>query len=245
MVSFFSCLIVSNIFIDTLLFFETYPFLTFTTRKFIANNVMDLFDTVWLLTISQSFTFIFPYWIYQLYKFNCSSWYKYQLEFFKKSIFISLLSTLVILFITHLIFVPWILQFLAQWEIITSPLLKILIELRVLNYIRWVLAFRYISSSLWFLIFVVLIHLWFLLNTVFVYFLIRTYRKIFVFGILAFLFLLIPPDGLLQFFLVVSIFTLFEVIFFIVCYKINNNFLYYAYIKSIVKISSTKDCEEI
>lgn len=71
--SFCFCLLISSFNIYNILFFETYPFLKFASRKFIVTNVMDLFDVLCLLFFSKAVFFVFPYTMFQLYKFNSSS----------------------------------------------------------------------------------------------------------------------------------------------------------------------------
>lgn len=42
--SFLFCIAIASLNIYYLIFFETYPFVKFETKKFILTNVMDLFD---------------------------------------------------------------------------------------------------------------------------------------------------------------------------------------------------------
>lgn len=112
--SFCFCLLINSFNIYNILFFETYPFLKFTSRKFIVTNVMDLFDVICLLFFSKAFFFIFPYVIFQLYKFNSSSWYTYQCIFFKKCIKFAFISSLLILIFIQISLLPFLLQFLTR-----------------------------------------------------------------------------------------------------------------------------------
>nr|UAD89890.1 Sec-independent protein translocase component TatC [Gracilariopsis chorda] len=220
--SFCFCLLINSFNIYNILFFETYPFLKFTSRKFIVTNVMDLFDVICLLLFSKAFFFIFPYVIFQLYKFNSSSWYTYQCIFFKKCIKFAFISSLLILIFIQISLLPFLLQFLTRWEIHTDSIINIFVEFRLLSYIKWVLTFRYFISSLSFFIFLLFFQLWLLISIEWVYFLIKYYRKVFIFITLFILFLLMPPDGFLQIFLTFLVCTIFEIVFLFVCYKLSN-----------------------
>nr|ATG87358.1 SecY [Gracilaria chouae] len=220
--SFCFCLLINSFNIYNILFFETYPFLKFTSRKFIVTNVMDLFDVICLLFFSKAFFFIFPYVIFQLYKFNSSSWYTYQCIFFKKCIKFAFISSLLILICKSIRTKSSILYILTKWEIKNNHLFTILVEFRIISYIQWVVVFRYSISSFTFLGILLLRHAWVLLKISQIYFLIKHYRKSLIFVILCILFLLTPPDGFLQFLLIMLIFSIFEIVFLLVCYKLHN-----------------------
>nr|YP_010199707.1 Sec-independent protein translocase component TatC [Gracilaria flabelliformis]UAD89665.1 Sec-independent protein translocase component TatC [Gracilaria flabelliformis] len=221
-ISFLLCIFIASINIYYLILFEVYPFVIYELKKFIVTNVMDLFDVLWLLVISKSFFFVFPYWIFQLSKFSSSSWYLYQIKFFDRSFYFSFLIILVYLFFVHFGLLPLVLFVLTKWEINNTNLFNIFVEFRVISYIKWVLTFRYFLGSLSFLILLLIWHLWFLIKIDRIYFLIKYYRKPFMFGILCMLFLLIPPDNFLQIFCVGFVFLIFELVFLFVCYKLCN-----------------------
>nr|YP_009511887.1 Sec-independent protein translocase component TatC [Gracilariopsis longissima]AXI97814.1 Sec-independent protein translocase component TatC [Gracilariopsis longissima]UAD89915.1 Sec-independent protein translocase component TatC [Gracilariopsis longissima] len=221
-ISFCLCLIVNSFNIYNIIFFETYPFLKLASKKFIVTNVMDLFDVICLMFFSKSFFFSFPYVMFQLYKFNSSSWYTYQCVFFKKSIKLAFLFSLAILIFIHIGLLPSILQFLTKWEISTDSIINIFVEFRLINYVKWVLTFRYFISSICFFSFLIFFQLWFLLSIELVYFLTKYYRKIFTFSVLFILFLVTPPDGFLQIFFTFFAFVIFEIVFLFVCYKLSN-----------------------
>nr|YP_009511812.1 Sec-independent protein translocase component TatC [Gracilaria ferox]AXI97689.1 Sec-independent protein translocase component TatC [Gracilaria ferox]UAD89640.1 Sec-independent protein translocase component TatC [Gracilaria ferox] len=221
-ISFLLCVFIASMNIYYLVFFEVYPFIVYELKKFIVTNVMDLFDVLWLLVISKSFFFVFPYWIFQLFKFNSPSWYLYQIRFFYKSFYFSFWMVLIYLFFVHFSLLPFILSMLTKWEIDNTNLFDIFVEFRIISYIRWVLAFRYFIGTFSFFILLLILHLWFLIKTKRIYFLIKYYRKLFIFGILCMLFLLIPPDNFLQIFCIGSIFLTFELVFLFICYKLCN-----------------------
>nr|YP_009365205.1 SecY [Gracilaria changii]ARJ60487.1 SecY [Gracilaria changii]ART65156.1 secY [Gracilaria changii] len=225
-ISFFLCILIASLNTYYLIFFEVYPFVIYKLKKFIVTNVTDLFDVIWFLIISKSFFFVFPYWIFQLYKFNSSSWYKYQLKFFKKSFYFSFFFGFVIISFVHFYLLPFILYFLTKWEMQNNDLFDIFIEFRIINYIKWVVTFRCIIGSLSFIFFLLGLHFWFLVKKHQVYFLVKYYRKSFIFITLCIFCLVIPPDSFFQvLFLTVII---FELVFLFVCFKLCKKFFKYA-----------------
>nr|YP_004062188.1 SecY [Gracilariophila oryzoides]ADR03204.1 SecY [Gracilariophila oryzoides]APC24937.1 Sec-independent protein translocase [Gracilariophila oryzoides] len=221
-ISFCLCLIVNSFNIYNILFFETYPSLKFSPQKFIVTDVMDLFDVIYILFFSKSFLFIFPYAMFQLYKFNSSNWYIYQWVFFKKSLKLAFLFSLAVLIFIHIGLLPSILQFLTKLETNMDPTINIFVEFRLINYVKWVLTFRYFISSLSFISFLIFFQIWFLLSTEWVYFFTKYYRKIFIFSALFILYLVTPPDGFSQIFFIIFTFVIFEIVFLFVCYKLSN-----------------------
>nr|YP_010199682.1 Sec-independent protein translocase component TatC [Gracilaria domingensis]UAD89590.1 Sec-independent protein translocase component TatC [Gracilaria domingensis] len=221
-ISFLLCVFAASMNVYYLIFFEIYPFVLPELKKFIVTNVMDLFEVLWILVISKAFFFVFPYWIFQLSEFSSSSWYSYQIRFFKKSFHFSFLMILVYLFLIHFGLLPFVLSILTKWDINKTNLFDIFIELRVTSYVQWVLAFRYVLGSLGFFTLLLILHSWLLIKISKIYVLIKYYRKLFIFGILCILFLLIPSDNFLQIFCIVAVFLIFELIFLFVCYKLCN-----------------------
>nr|YP_010199757.1 Sec-independent protein translocase component TatC [Gracilaria multipartita]UAD89715.1 Sec-independent protein translocase component TatC [Gracilaria multipartita] len=221
-ISFFLCIFIASINIYYLIFFEVYPFVIYELKKFIVTNVMDLFDVLWLLVISKSFFFVFPYWIFQLSKFSCSSWYFYQIKFFNRSFYFTFLIVLIYMFFVHFGLLPFVLSVLTKWDINNTNLFSIFVEFRIISYIKWILTFRYFLGSLGFFTFLLAFHFWSLIKLNQIYFLVKYYRKPFMFGILCMLFLLIPPDNFLQIFCIWFVFFTFELVFLFVCYKLCN-----------------------
>nr|YP_009130777.1 SecY [Agarophyton chilense]AKA27632.1 SecY [Agarophyton chilense]ASP44560.1 SecY [Agarophyton chilense]UAD89515.1 Sec-independent protein translocase component TatC [Agarophyton chilense] len=217
--SFFFCMIIASLNIYYLILFEVYPFVIFEIKKFIVTNVMDLFSIVWFLIVSKSFFFTFPYCIFHISRFCTTSWYQYQLKFFSKSFNTAFLFSLICLNIFYFCLLPFILHLLTKWEIRDTNLFGIFVEFRIVSYVKWVLAFRYFIGSLSFLVGLIVIHSWTLLTIDRIYFFIKYYRKVFLFGSLCFLFLLIPPDVFLQAFLIGLVFFIFEIVFIFICYK--------------------------
>nr|YP_009490408.1 SecY [Gracilaria spinulosa]AWH62537.1 SecY [Gracilaria spinulosa] len=221
-ISFLLCALVASINIYYLILFEVYPFVVYELRKFIITNVTDLFDVLWLLVISKSFFFVFPYWIFQLSSFSSSSWYLYQIKFFRRSFYFSFLIILIYLVFVHFGLLPFILSVLTKWKINSTNLFDIFVEFRIISYIKWVLAFRYFFSSISFFVLLVVLHLWFLVKINRIYLFVKCYRKLFIFGFLCVLFLLIPPDNFLQILCLGIAFFTFELVFLFVCYKLCN-----------------------
>nr|YP_011017011.1 twin arginine protein translocation system - TatC protein [Gracilaria hainanensis]WQB61689.1 twin arginine protein translocation system - TatC protein [Gracilaria hainanensis] len=221
-ISFFLCIVAASLNVYYLIFFEVYPFVKYELKKFIVTNVMDLFNVLWLLVIFKSFFFVFPYWIFQLYKFSSSGWYVYQFKFFNRSFYLSFFTALICLIFLHFVLLPFTLFILTKWEMSSTNLFNIFVEFRIISYMKWILTFRYFIGSFSFLVFLFILHLWFLVKTSQIYFLIKYFRKLFMFGILCVLFLLMPPDNFLQIFCIGFIFLIFELVFLFVCYKLCN-----------------------
>nr|YP_009511862.1 Sec-independent protein translocase component TatC [Hydropuntia rangiferina]AXI97739.1 Sec-independent protein translocase component TatC [Hydropuntia rangiferina]UAD89765.1 Sec-independent protein translocase component TatC [Hydropuntia rangiferina] len=219
-VSFIFCLSVASLNSHYLLFFEFYPFVQLGQRKFIATNVMDLFNTLWLLIIFKSLFFVFPYWLFHLYKFNSSSWYFYQLKFFKQFFLLFICFFFVSFLIFYFIFLPCILFLFTKLDVGHINLFEIFMEFRILSYVKWVLTFQYFISTFNLILFLVIFHFYFFVKLNSIYFVIKYYRKFFIFIILFILFLLMPSDGFMQGFLVGFIFLIFEAVFLFVCYKL-------------------------
>nr|YP_010881025.1 Sec-independent protein translocase component TatC [Grateloupia cornea]WIA66143.1 Sec-independent protein translocase component TatC [Grateloupia cornea] len=223
-ISFISCGIISIYNINWLLFVLTYPLLKPFTKKFITTHVTDLFDVVWILTNSISFLFVLPLVFYQLLNFFKSSWYTYQINTLKTIHYYACIVLSAITTSCYTIFLPTTLNFLIYWEKIeqTDSLLMINAEFRILDFVYWALNFQYSFAFLVFSYLVIASSLWILIKPTKVYFLIKSYRKQFSFCSLTLLFFLSPPDVFLQFFLVLFVIVLYEIVFFFVCYKISN-----------------------
>nr|YP_011003654.1 Sec-independent protein translocase component TatC [Gracilaria eucheumatoides]WPS66056.1 Sec-independent protein translocase component TatC [Gracilaria eucheumatoides] len=221
-ISFLLCISVASFNSYYLLFFEVYPFIKLGLKKFIITNVMDLFNTLWLLTISKSLIFVLPYWIFHLYKFSSSSWYSYQLKFFKQSLFFSFFFSLTSLIIFNLSFLPPILSLLTTWSYKSNNLFYIFAEFRIISYIKWVLLFQYFIGYISLVFFLLILQLQLFIKLDSFYFLAKYYRKFFVFGIICILFILIPPDGLMQGLVIGASFLILEIVFLFVCYKLCN-----------------------
>nr|YP_010937578.1 protein translocase subunit SecY [Grateloupia asiatica]WKW95608.1 protein translocase subunit SecY [Grateloupia asiatica] len=232
-ISFILCGIISIYNINWLLLILTYPFLKLFTKKFITTHVTDLFDVVWILTNSFSFSFILPLTFYHLLNFFKSSWQTYQINILKTTYYHACIVLSVITILCYTIFLPTTLNFLIYWEKIeqTNSLLMIDTEFRILNFVYWALNFHYSFAFLTFLYLVITFLFWTLTKPTRIYFLIKLYRKQFSFCSLILLFFLSPPDVFLQFFLVLFVIIFYEIVFFFVCYKLSNS-NHYAYSKS-------------
>nr|YP_010199832.1 Sec-independent protein translocase component TatC [Hydropuntia urvillei]UAD89840.1 Sec-independent protein translocase component TatC [Hydropuntia urvillei] len=219
-ISFFLCIGIASFNSYYLILFEVYPFIKLGLKKFIITNVMDLFNTLWLLIISKSLIFVLPYWLSHLYRFNSSGWYFYQLEFFKQSLLFSLLFSLTCLVMFNLSFLPVILSLLTAWNYEENNSFNILVEFRILSYIRWVLIFQYLVSYVILIFFLLIWQFQLFMKPSSFYFWIKSYRKFFLFGFICILFVLIPPDGLMQGLIMGLSFLILEIVFLFVCYKL-------------------------
>lgn len=235
--SFCCCLLVSYFNIQVLFLIETYPFLLFSRKKFIATYVTDLFDCIWLLLTSTSFLFIFPLFIFHLIHFSKSSWYNYQFYLAKYLFVIAINFYWIFMFLCYLNIFPAILNFFTQWEIKEfASILDIKIEFRIFDYINWILKFRYLLNFINFCFITFLIKILFLFSLKNIYKNIKIYRKQFCFCTILLIFFSTPPDFYLQLFTITIIFIFYELVFFLVCYKIYNSDLN-AYSPSINKNS--------
>lgn len=222
-VSFCCCCSILYLNIQILFLIETYPFLQFSEKKFIATHVTDLFDCIWLLLISTSFLSIFPLFIFHLIQFFKTSWYKSQFYLAKWLLIFPTVIYWVFLFLCYLNIFPLVLSFLEQWEIKKlSSILSIEVEFRILSYLTWILSIRYFMSFFNFILFVSLINFILLFDSKDLYRNIKRYRKQFSFSTILTLFFFIPPDIYLQFFVIFITFIFYEIIFFFLCYKICN-----------------------
>ena len=201
---------------------ETYPFLQLSNKKFISTQTTDLIDAVWILTFSTSFLFVYPFFVYQIISFSKNSWYEYQIYFTTNLFCYSLVLYVISLLFLYYYFLPILLDFLSQWEIKqTTSILNIEIEFRILNYIQWILTFRYVFSFLFYVVTLFVCFFSFLLNSIIKYNLLKFHRKLFIFLNTLFFFLIIPSDFYLQFLVIFSSFTLYEIVFLFLCYKYN------------------------
>ena len=223
-ISFFLCIIISFYYIELLLLIETYPFLEFSRKKFIVTHTTDLINMVWSLIISTSFFMVFPTFFYQLIQFSKASWYLYQLKFCNKLFIIPLIIYYFSIIICYFKLFPLLLEFLIQWQLLYSKtFLNIVIELRILDYISWILSLRYCFCFLIYIFVLLLINLLVFVFIKNVYWILKFHRHKFCFLNIFSLFILAPPDILLQFFIILFCFIFYEIIFFIICYKIYNN----------------------
>nr|YP_010395073.1 Sec-independent protein translocase component TatC [Polyopes affinis]UQJ72514.1 Sec-independent protein translocase component TatC [Polyopes affinis] len=225
-ISFVFCLVIGFWHVQIWLLIETYPFLQFSNKKFIATQTTDLIDAVWIITFSTSFLFVYPFFVYQIVLFSKNSWYEYQIHFIIKLFFYSLMLYIISLLFCYYFFLPILLDFLSQWEIKqTKSILNIEIEFRILNYVQWTLTFRYVFCFIFYIITFFTCFFSFLLNSTVKYNLLKSYRKLFIFFNILFIFLIIPSDFYLQFFVISYSFIFYELIFFFLCYKRNSTYL--------------------
>ena len=223
-ISFSCCSLIVFYRIEVLLLLETYPFLKFTDKKFLVTHTTDLINLVWYLVFSTSFFAVFPVFFHQLIQFSKSSWYKYQLEFSKNLFIFPLLFYYMCIILCYLKLFPLVLNFLTEWKLTKiKTFLDIKIEFRILNYINWISSLKYCLSFSSYLFLLLIIHIWFLFTFKNIYKIMKFHRKKICFLSIFFLFILAPPDILLQFFILLNNYLFYEVVFFILCYKLCNS----------------------
>nr|AHX02491.1 SecY [Riquetophycus sp. HSY-2014a] len=222
--SFCICLIITFYYIELLMLLETYPFLKFTNKKFIITHTTDLINSIWYLTFSTSFFLIFPLFFYHIINFAKAGWYEYQTIFAEKLLHFPLIMCYSFVFFCYYSFFPSILNFLTQWDLVTiNSVLNIEIEFRVLNYIEWILMLRNSFAFLIYIIYILILQFSFFIFLIDIYKIMKFHRKKFCFLTITYLFILMPSDIFLQFFTIIIIFIIYELNFFIICYKIYNS----------------------
>jgi len=218
--SFLGCLIVSFINIESILFFETYPFLKFSDKKFIVTSTTELFQVVWTLVTSISLISIAPFFYYQLNLFTKSSWYAYQSFLFSKIGLFAFIGYFLTFILCYNVIFPLVIDFLIQWKMQSKySILSIDIELRILYYIHWVLTLRFFICLLIYYFVIIFIKVVFLQSFNKLYVIMKSYRKQMIFFTILIFFFLLPPDYFLQFFIIIFIIFFYESIFFFLCYK--------------------------
>nr|WCH57651.1 Sec-independent protein translocase component TatC [Hypnea sp.] len=217
------CILIIFYNITLVLLVESYSFIKLYNTKFILINITDLFDIIWLTCIQNAFLFSYIYFHYQIMVFNKSSWYIYQ-HIFKNALykFINLLLLLCFLFF-YLYFLPSILKFLTQWDIINfSDLLNVEFELSLLNYIKWILCIKFYFIIYIYFFFIILFKIFYFIKMKLFYINYKNYKKQIIFSIISISYLLAPPDIYLQFILFVIDLSLLEIVYFCVCFKVIN-----------------------
>ena len=200
---------------------EAQPFLKFSNKKYIITHTTDFINLLWLLSFSTSGFVTFPLFFYHLVQFSKASWYSYQLKLIKKLLFIPFILSCNLLIFCYTNFLPLVLHFLTQWNIDRiSNFVNVEVELRLLNYLIWVLTFKYNFIFLIYFFTTLSIFAIFLITAKNIYKIIKYHRKKFSFISILIFFLLAPPDIFLQFFIIVSICLFYEIIFFNICYQV-------------------------
>lgn len=224
-ISFGLCTIIAFFNINILLLVETYPYLKFANKQFIVIHTTDLINVIWTLSTSVSFLFVFPFYFYQLFLFFKSSWYTYQIEFIKTNIIVSVLFYITSFFVCYIYVIPMFLKFLSQWEVkYFKNTLSILFDLRIFDYINWILLMKYSICCFIYVITLFIIKVYYLVNFKKIYKLIKLYKKQVFFINLLFLFILSPSDLFLQLYLIFLNFILIEFFYFLFFYITTNYF---------------------
>nr|YP_009114059.1 preprotein translocase subunit SecY [Ahnfeltia plicata]AHB62122.1 preprotein translocase subunit SecY [Ahnfeltia plicata]UAT97984.1 preprotein translocase subunit SecY [Ahnfeltia plicata] len=219
-ISFIFCTIILFYHVDLILLLETYPFLKFSHKKFIATQVTDLFDTACVLCVWFSFTAVFPLVYYQTYLFLCASWYKYQVIFFKELCLCVWFSFLASISIFHINLLPRVLEFFSHWEMRGNHLfLQVEVESRISLYVYWILSFQCFFGYLIYTLLFLFVNLFYLVDITSFYKLLQTYRKQGIFMTIVLIFFLAPPEPSLQLFLVLIVILLYELLFLFSCLK--------------------------
>jgi len=234
LIGYLLCWIIFFNYIEILFLFEVYPLLSvFSTKRFILTHITQLFNTIWFFSLTLSFIFIYPLFVYQLKHFLISGWYYYQIKLYNNlSNKIPFLFVLIYAII-HFYIIPNLLSFFLYWEVSDEySLLRIEAEISLYLYILWLSTFKFILTFI--LITVIKISTFFIYvnNVNCMYFYLLKFKKIFIFTAICLLFVFIPPEFLTQILITLYIYLFVEFFFFYSCikYLIKN-----AYIKTITK----------
>nr|WCH57843.1 Sec-independent protein translocase component TatC [Caulacanthus ustulatus] len=223
MLSFSVCVCVVLFNVELFFLIETYPFLKLNIKNFLAVNVTDFVDVIWLFSIFISATFIYPLCAYHICCFFKNSWYVYQIYLFTEVLFKSYIVYILSLFICYIYILPLVFNFLFQWEVKSlKSTLNIKVELSILSYTLWVTSFKYYFSFIIYVLSLIIIKLKVLISFKKVYYFFKNYKKELLLCSSFFIFLVSPADIYLQFVLLLYIFLVEESIFIIICYLFIN-----------------------
>nr|AHX02538.1 SecY [Schizymenia dubyi] len=214
------CVLILIIKIYILLLLETYPFFKIFLKKFLITHTTDLVHIMYTLILSTSLLFILPFIMYHLMQFCKSSWYRYQLKALKKIYNWSTLLFINVMYVCYLFFVPLILKFLIEWNALEkiNSFLDITVELRLLNYIYWILQIRYYIGNFSFFLALFMLIFLFSMNIQKLYEFFNKYRKQIIFlNIMGFY--IKSSWFFLQFFLIFFLLIFYELVFLFICYK--------------------------
>nr|WDA66118.1 preprotein translocase subunit SecY [Phymatolithon calcareum] len=221
LLSYALCLIIFFYKIDILFLIEVYPLLSLSSKRFIVTNLTDFIDVIFLLSIFMSTFSIFPLFFFHVTLFFCSSWYSYQLKFYKRLTLIFYKIFVTWYFILHYFFFPVIFNFFTYWEIKEdSSLLRIETETTLISYVIWTLNFKAVFCSFLILLVFITINFLYFIKIKQVYKFIKLNKSIFIFLLTFLSFLVTPPDFFTQLFLVIGNFFICDILFFYICIKL-------------------------
>nr|YP_009445910.1 Sec-independent protein translocase component TatC [Eucheuma denticulatum]ATX68852.1 Sec-independent protein translocase component TatC [Eucheuma denticulatum] len=221
---FMICLVLSFLKIDTVLLLKIYPFLKFSKETLLATKVTDLIDVVWTLSLNVSFLFIYPLFLYHLVTFLKTSFQKCQNYVLFRVLSLTAIIYVIIFYFLHSYVVPSVFNFLLSWKLNSfQNLLNIKTELRIIDYVDWILLTGFLISSIIYCLTTFLLKFLIIIDLNVIYNRIKKWKKQVLFFLIFLLFLLFPSDIHLQFSLLFISFLSTEFIFLFVCYIIKNS----------------------
>ena len=121
----------------------------------------------------------------------------------------------------HVIVFPTLITFFLYWEIVEeSSLLRVESDFSFFFYLKWFLSIKWFLSFFITLL-VFSLYLVLLFNSILsLYYNILYYKKFCLFLSLIFLFLLIPPDLLIQILITLILKLFIEILFWLICFKL-------------------------
>lgn len=239
-ISYLLCFIIFFLNVDNAFLFETNSLLSvLTTKRLILTKISQLFNTIWFLCNSFSFSFIFPLIFYHILLFLQSGWYWYQIKLYCNLNFYWTNVFVFFYILCHIIVISNLIIFFLYWEIKdVSSLLRIEAEISLFYYVLWSFNFKfffsYLMSNFFFCVNIILK----LFNIFSLYRLFLKSKKLINYCIICSLFILFPPDFFIQILIIMISYLIFEFFFFIICIKIYVKLnLRNAYSKTVIKSS--------
>jgi len=219
--SFLLCLIIFFNYIEILFLFEVYPLLIILpTKRFILTQITQLFNSIWFFSLILSSFFIYPLAAYELKYFFNSGWYNYQIKLCKNLFIINLIFFIISFFIISFFIIPMSIHFFLYWEILDDySLLRIEAEISLYFYIVWLTTFKFTVTFVLLYYIKLLIIIFYVTKIKFIYFYSLKYKKIVTFTIICLLFILVPPEFIVQMLIVLLTFIFVELFFFFICIK--------------------------
>nr|WCH57627.1 Sec-independent protein translocase component TatC [Hypnea wynnei] len=228
--------------ISLVIFIESFFFFKLGFDQFILMNVTDLLDLMWYICLKNSLFFSSIYFYYSVVYFfkPCSYFYQYfyQIKLYSNFIKIGIFS----LCVFYLSVLPLVLKFLTQWDLqYFKNLLHVKYELSLLYYVTWLFYIKFFFIFMCKFFSWLFVQIYFLVELKLLYTILSKFKKQIFYGILCFLYLLSPPEVVMQILLLIINMILVEAFYFYICFVMQNTNIYkYAYNTTTIKKISKK-----
>ena len=215
--SYFLSLLIMLKYNESIFFLETYAFIYFNKKRFIATHITEVFFTSIYAGISLSCAISFPYAYYHCKNFLTAGWYKSQVWFFSMLIVPSSILFFVCMFVCYFLMLPSFFYFLDNWKVTLDYALEIQLEARIEIYTYWTLQTSYFLSNITSIFFTKLLHSYLLDNMITLHIQARKFKKYFLVCLCLLASFVIPPENFLQVFFVIVLALFVEILFLITC----------------------------